>query len=213
MGLVSQYRGKQLKDIQVSGEYYWKIIKKKGLQTSTLLVSHYIYNSVSYLFLKERKILINENSNFFLDILGAKETEGDEEEEKITENFEGPVKIPVEENIPNLFDLEEDDEEDEDEDKENLAGKFSSLYLNQCTQSNVGLLSELCGVLLELCFIMGLCQNSCAGSFPGLFIYHKVHIWKYQCKIYSGNIVSIFSIKKAIWDFFQYCLWLWSVYF
>lgn len=63
------------------------------------------------------------------------------------ENFEGPVEIPVEENIPNLFDLEEDDEEDEDEDKENLAGKFSSLYLNQCTQSNVGLLSELCGVL------------------------------------------------------------------
>lgn len=86
------------------------------------------------------------------------------------ENFEGPVEIPVEENIPNLFDLEEDDEEDEDEDKENLAGKFSSLYLNQCTQSNVGLLSELCGVLLELCSIMGLCQNSCAGSFPGLFI-------------------------------------------
>lgn len=74
MGLVSQYRGKQLKDIQIS------------------------------------------------DILGAKETEGDEEEE-MPENFEGPVEIPVEENIPNLFDLEEDDEEDEDEDKENLAGR------------------------------------------------------------------------------------------
>lgn len=79
--------------------------------------------------MKERKIFVNGNLKKFLDIFGVKEIEGDKEEEEMLENFEGLVEILVEENIFNLFDLE-DDEDDEDEDKENLVGKFSSLYLN-----------------------------------------------------------------------------------